>query len=300
MPPKRKVKSKSKAKPKAMKVMKASTTAMKAMKAMKVSSKPVDRARIYAVVPARAGSKGVKGKNIKDFLGKPLMGWAIQNAIQSKYISRVFVSTDSPEYQTIAIEQGAEVPFLRPAAIAHDTATDYQLFDHFLKWFKQNEPKDKQPALLVQLRATAPCVTVEEVDACIEHFLKHELEGYDSLRTVTPIDHEAFNQYLLDPRKPERLLPLVKSSWRNDDYTVKIPEPQSVARQILPKIYWHNAYVDIMRPETILEQKCCMGNKCLAFHMPPDANADIDTPEQWAAAEEKKRAMLAASPPAPS
>lgn len=283
-----------------MKAMKAAPKAMKAMKKLgkkgtkAINAKPIDRARIYAVVPARAGSKGVKGKNIKDFLGKPLIGWAIQNALKSKYISRVFVSTDSPEYRQIALEQGAEVPFLRPAEIAHDTATDYQLFDHFLKWFKTNEP-DKQPSLLVQLRATAPCVTVEEVDACIEKFLKHENEGYDSLRTVTPIDHEAFNQYVLDPFENDRLLPLVQSSWHKDDGKIKISEPQSVARQILPKLYWHNAYVDIMRPETILKQKCCMGDRCLSFHMTADANADIDTPEQWAAAEEKKRGMLAAT-----
>jgi len=251
----------------------------------------IDRAKIYAVVPARAGSKGVKGKNIKDLCGKPLMGWQIENGLKSKYISRVFVSTDSEEYREIAIELGAEVPFLRPKEISHDTATDYELFDHFVKWMAENEP-DKQPSLLVQLRPTAPCLSVETVDAAIETFLAHESEDFDSLRSVIKTDHEAFNMYFLDPEHSSRLTPVIQESHHKDDPTHRIPEPQSVARQILPQIYWHNAYIDIMRPHVILEQKCCMGKRCLAFLMSKEDTADIDTPEQWTDAEIKKRAQL--------
>merc|ERR1719188_1647239 len=117
-----------------------------------VKNVAIDRSRIYAMIPARSGSKGVKGKNVKDFCGKPLMSWAIENGLRSKFITRTFVSTDSTEYQRIAIRHGAEAPFLRPAEISHDTATDFQLMQHFLKWMKENEPADRQPSLLVQLR----------------------------------------------------------------------------------------------------------------------------------------------------
>jgi len=258
----------------------------------------VDRACIYAVVPARAGSKGVKGKNIKDFCGKPLMAWAIENGLRSRFVTRTFVSTDSEEYAQIAREHGAEAPFLRPAEISHDTATDFELFQHFLRWMKENEPADRQPSLLVQLRPTAPCLTVETVDAAIEKFLDHELDNYDSLRSVTPADHEPFNMYFLDPHSDgnERLTPIIPRAWHREHPSTVIEEPQSVARQILPKIYWHNAYIDIIRPATVLEQGCCMGRRCLSFHMGPEDNADIDTEEQWSAAEVKKRAQLAARP----
>uniref|UniRef100_A0A7S1RJD2 N-acylneuraminate cytidylyltransferase n=1 Tax=Alexandrium catenella TaxID=2925 RepID=A0A7S1RJD2_ALECA len=262
-------------------------------KAPRTETAKIDRSRIYAVIPARAGSKGVKGKNIKDFCGKPLMAWAINNGLKSKYISRTFVSTDSEEYRQVALKHGAEVPFLRPAEIAHDTATDYQLFEHFLKWMQEHEP-DRQPSLLVQLRPTGPCVSVETVDACIEKFLAHEDNDYDSLRTVTPADHEPFNMYFIDPANTERLTPLIPQSHHKDDPSQLILEPQSVARQILPKIFWHNAYVDIVRPRTVREQCCVMGKKCLVFHMALEDNVDIDTPEQWAAAEVKKRAQLEA------
>lgn len=265
------------------------------LKVARTSQLPkIDRSRIYAMVPARSGSKGVKGKNIKDFCGKPLMAWAIANGVNSKYISRTFVSTDSEDYRKIALEHGAEAPFLRPAEISHDTATDFQLFEHFLGWMKENEP-DRQPSLLVQLRATAPCTTVEMVDACIEKFLKHEDEGYYSLRSVTPADHEPFNMYFLDVQENERLVPLIPKSHHKDDASQIINEPQSVARQILPKIYWHNAYIDILRPETILEKKNCMGERCLSFVMSPDDTQDIDNAEQWAAAETKKRSQLEAT-----
>ena len=65
-----------------------------------------------AVIPARGGSKRIPRKNIKDFCGKPLMAWQIENGLKSKFISRTFVSTDSEEYRQVAIQHGAEVPFL--------------------------------------------------------------------------------------------------------------------------------------------------------------------------------------------
>merc|ERR1719355_329231 len=129
------------------------------------------------------------------------MAWAIANGLKSKYITRTFVSTDSEDYRKIALEHGAEAPFLRPAEISHDTATDFQLFEHFIEWMRVNEP-DRQPSLLVQLRATAPCTTVETVDAAIQKFLEHEDEDFDSLRTVIPDDHETFNRYFVDVNNP--------------------------------------------------------------------------------------------------
>jgi len=260
----------------------------------------IDRSRIYAVVPARAGSKGVKAKNIRDFCGKPLMAWSIENGLKSQYISRTFVSTDSDDYRKIATEHGAEAPFLRPAEISGDHATDVQFFEHFLKWMKENEPADKQPSLLVQLRPTCPCLSVKVVDEAIKKFLDHEDDGFDCLRSMTPTDHEPFNMYWEDPSGSGLLVPLIPKAMYRDDPTKPIPEPQSVARQVTPRLYWNNAYIDIIRPRTILEQGSCIGQRPLAFHMAVEDNVDIDTPEQWAAAEERKRADLAAAEKAES
>jgi len=259
-------------------------------KVARIARPKINRDHIYAVIPARSGSKGVLGKNIKQFCGKPLMAWQISNGVNSKHISRTFVSTDSEAYKKIALEHGAEAPFLRPANISHDTATDFQLFEHFIEWMRVNEP-DRQPSLLVQLRATAPCTTTETVDACIEQFLKFE-DSADSLRSVTPADHEPFNMYFLDVEHPERMVPLIPKSHHKDDPKDIILEPQSVARQILPAIYWHNAYVDIFRPEVITTHKNMMGEKCLAYHMKKEDCQDIDNPEDWVKAEAFKKKQL--------
>ena len=73
-----------------------------------------------AVIPARGGSRRIPRKNIKNFCGKPMIAHAIDNALRSKHIQRVVVSTDDEEIAAIAIEYGADVPFMRPAALADD------------------------------------------------------------------------------------------------------------------------------------------------------------------------------------
>ena len=78
--------------------------------------------KILCIIPARSGSKGIQDKNIKLFRGLPLLAWSIEQAEECKYKMRIIVSTDSPEYQKIAIKHGAEAPFLRPTKISGDRA----------------------------------------------------------------------------------------------------------------------------------------------------------------------------------
>jgi CMP-N-acetylneuraminic acid synthetase len=79
---------------------------------------------ILGIIPARGGSKGIPRKNIKLLAGKPLIAWTIGEAKKSRYINRLIVSTDDKEIAEVAKSYGAEVPFLRPAEISHDLATD--------------------------------------------------------------------------------------------------------------------------------------------------------------------------------
>ena len=82
----------------------------------------IEKNKIVALIPARGGSKGIKNKNIIDLCGKPLISYTIQAALESKYIDKVIVSTDSQEIADVAIKYGAEVPFLRPGELASDTS----------------------------------------------------------------------------------------------------------------------------------------------------------------------------------
>ena len=120
---------------------------------------------ILAVIPARSGSKSVKDKNIRKVNGKPMLAYSIEHAKGSKYINRIIVSTDSPVYANIAREYGAEVPFLRPAEYATDTALDYDVFYHCLSFLKEKEGYEAD--LVVQLRPTYPIRNVADIDHMI-------------------------------------------------------------------------------------------------------------------------------------
>ena len=92
----------------------------------------INKQMVYAIIPARSGSKGVKNKNIMQLDGHPLMAHSIVAAKKCKTIDRVIVSTDSEEYAEIARQYGAETPFIRPKSISGDAATDIEFFKHFV------------------------------------------------------------------------------------------------------------------------------------------------------------------------
>lgn len=93
--------------------------------------------KILAVIPARSGSKSVPHKNIREINGKPMLAYSVEHAKQSKYINRVILSTDSEKYAEIGRNYGAEVPFIRPAEYATDTALDIDVFEHCLRFLKE-------------------------------------------------------------------------------------------------------------------------------------------------------------------
>ncbi len=228
---------------------------------------------IYALIPARAGSKGIKNKNIIDFRGKPLMAHSILQGLGSKYVSGVYVSTDSPEYAEIARRYGARVPFLRPAEISGDMATDYEVFEHFVRHL--SESGERVPDILVQLRPTYPTRTVEDLDKAIELFLEHYDEA-DSLRSVI----EA-------PETPYKM-------WKKDGIFLKpllqvpgISEPYNSPRQALPRVYFQNACIDMVRTDCLVRKRSMTGDRILMFEMAKTEIHDIDKPEDLKKIEEK-------------
>ena len=130
---------------------------------------------ILCLIGARGGSKGVEGKNIRNLLGKPLIGWSIEQARESKFINKVVVSTDSQIIASIAKEFKAEVPFLRPKHLASDNSGKWEVWQHALieceKLF--NEKYD----LFVDLDCTSPLRDVEDIDNSISLFKKSKVDG---------------------------------------------------------------------------------------------------------------------------
>ena len=227
-----------------------------------MSSTDTSKLNILAIIPARGGSKHPPKKNIQPFRGRPLVVHTVEQGLKSTTITRTIVSTDSEEIAQIARDAGADVPFLRPAEISGDMATDFECFDHAIQWLDENE--NYQPDILVQLRCTAPLRPIEMIDKAVQ-MLADDPEA-DSLRAVIPAAHTPYKMWSLDGPYLAPILSLPD-----------IPEAYNEPRQKLPSIYWQNGYLDVIRRETITEKRSITGEKILAFVMSEEDDIDIDS-----------------------
>ena len=131
--------------------------------------------RVLCVIPARGGSKGVPGKNIRPLAGRPLLEWTVERALNSGVPMRVVVSTDSVDIADVARRAGAEVPFLRPSAISHDTSATEEAVVHALDMLR-NEGFDAELVLLLQV--TSP---IRREDTIRRAFELREREDADTV-----------------------------------------------------------------------------------------------------------------------
>jgi CMP-N-acetylneuraminic acid synthetase len=126
--------------------------------------------KAVAFIFARGGSKGLPGKNIRDFGGRPLIAWSIKHALSVDSIERVIVSTDSKEIADVALKYGAEVPFMRPESLAHDSSPEWLSWKHAINYLKLNGKP--LPEIMISLPATAPLRSPLDIEACINEYKK--------------------------------------------------------------------------------------------------------------------------------
>ena len=131
--------------------------------------------KVLAVVPARGGSKGVPRKNVRPFLGKPLIAWTIEEALKSSYIDRLIVTSEDEEIREIANQSGAETPFVRPIELATDTAVGVDVLCHAV------ESTDENYDYVVLLQPTSPLRNVTDIDGAIEWGLDRTLKSVVSV-----------------------------------------------------------------------------------------------------------------------
>ena len=139
-----------------------------------------------AIIPARGGSKGLPGKNIKELCGKPLIAWSIEAGLKSKYLDEVVVSTDYQSIADIAKEYGASAPFLRPDYLASDTATSFDAVKHTIDYYK-NE-LNREFDYIVLLEPTSPLREENDIDKMIEKIIRFE-DRFDSIISIGEV-HE--------------------------------------------------------------------------------------------------------------
>lgn len=223
---------------------------------------------ILAVIPARSGSKSISNKNIRLINNKPMLAYSIMHAQKSKYITRIVLSTDSEMYAQIGEKYGAEVPFIRPAEYASDSAFDIDVFYHALNYLKNTE--NYVPCAVVHLRPTYPVRNIEDIDNMIKIILENE--KVDSVRSISPANEIPFKMWTMNEKG--MLSPICKD----------IPECFNMPRQNLPQAYYQNACIDVIKSSVILEQKSMSGENIQGYLM--ENNFDIDTEEDFKIAEE--------------
>jgi N-acylneuraminate cytidylyltransferase len=211
----------------------------------------IHKEKILALIPARGGSKGIKNKNIRLLAGKPLIGWTIESALKSAFIDRLIVSTDSQEIADIAIEYGAEVPFLRGANLAQDDTKTIDVVLDVLKHYPNYE-------WLLLLQPTSPLRSTEDIDDAIRFCIKNQAS---SCVSVCLSQESPYWTYILN--KEQHIIPFCDS------------EP-FFQRQQVPKTYRINGAIYFEKVERLLNEKNFVENKPLGFLMPQERSVDID------------------------
>lgn len=229
---------------------------------------------ILAIIPARGGSKGVPGKNIRSLAGKPLIAWTIEEAKKSTHALRTIVSTDDPGIADVARACGADVPFMRPAQISGDLSTDVEFIEHALGVMKETE--GYVPDILLRLPPTSPLRTHEDIDKGVATLLADP--EADAARPIMEALKHPYKMWKIgDSQKYlESFLPREFTGF---------DEPHNLPRQRFPLVYIHTGAMDVVRRSTIETQHSTSGKRLAYFFMPPERSVNIDHPIDFEIAE---------------
>jgi CMP-N-acetylneuraminic acid synthetase len=207
--------------------------------------------KILALIPARGGSKRLPHKNIKDFCGKPLVSWTIEQAFSSRFIDKVVVSTDDEEIASVARNYGAEIPFLRSKELANDDSPIIDTIIQSINWFKKrNESFD----ILILLQPTSPLRSFNDIDKCIEIYLN---EKPSSIISVSEEKKHLSMFFKIDNGYLESLL---------NDFRFKD----------LPNIFTPNGAIFVSSVNNICKSKSFYKGNILPYIMPSERSIDID------------------------
>lgn len=222
----------------------------------------INEKSVLAIIPARGGSKGIKGKNIFSIEGKPLIAYTIEAACASEYIDTVIVSTDNQEIADVSKAYGAEVPFLRPAELASDYAKTIDAVLHAVYTLKE---MGKEYDYLVLLQPTQPLRSAEDIDHAII-LCDKEMRGVVSISRVK--DHPVLMRYMNAQGEMCKLLEL----------------NSTVRRQDMPDYYRVNGCVYV-NPMSEVTGELSFNDNPIPYIMPVERSVDIDGYEDIALVE---------------
>jgi len=221
---------------------------------------------LFALIPARGGSKGIKNKNIIDLNGKPLISYTIDQALSSKYIDEVYISSDSNQIKEISQKHGGLVPSLRPKDLAEDDSEMIDLLEYEV--VQHEERIGKQIDALVLLQPTSPLRSSADIDNSIKLFMEKKP---DAVISVTESIANPYKNILIESDRYYKIF---------SDSTENITN-----RQKLKKCYRENGAVYILSRKCIFKYKSVHPIKTLIHEMPAERSIDIDSPFDLSVAE---------------
>lgn len=212
---------------------------------------------VIGVIPARAGSKGLPGKNIRLLCGKPLIVWSIEKALKSRYLDVVVVSTDSEDIAAISAKAGADIPFLRPAHLASDTASSYDTIRHVLDHYAQT---GRQFDYTMLLEPTSPLREDNDIDNVLD-VMEANCFSYDSIVTLGRVhEHPSIMKRLIEGTIAPFVDNLATSARRQDAELAWFPYGVAYAA----------------KTEALLSQNTFYTERCLGFPIQRYQNYEID------------------------
>lgn len=222
--------------------------------------------KLLYLIPARGGSKGIPGKNIKVFSGKPLIWHTIDQArAAGAHDDEICVSTDSEEIRRSVEEYGLGVPFMRPSHLATDTAGTYEVILHALEWYGK---RGKEFDAVVLLQTTSPLRQAEDIMNCVEMW-------NESIDMVVSVCEASTNPYY--------------NAFETDsegNLHISKGDGHYTRRQDAPKVWEYNGAVYVMRVRSLLKMPYSRFPVRRPYIMPAERSVDLDTPSDWLRAEQ--------------
>ena len=218
-----------------------------------------------AIIPARSGSKGLSDKNIKPLVGKPLLAYSIEAALESNMFDTVMVSTDSTIYSEISKEYGADVPFLRSDKASSDTASSWDAVEEVLAGYKK---MGREFDCFMLLQPTSPLRSAQNI---IEAFDELKRKNANSIISLCEVDH------------PPMQCNVLPESLSLDGFIRK--DAKSKRRQDLPTYYRFNGAIYLSKVNYFLEDHDIYRSRCYAYIMNKRDSIDIDDEYDFAMAE---------------
>lgn len=223
--------------------------------------------RVLAVIPARGGSKGVPRKNLRRLGGRPLVAWSIDTARSEPAVDRVLLSTDDPEIARVGESFGADVPFLRPRALALDETPTLDVLVHALHWLRKH---GEEYDIVCLLQPTSPFRPPGLLREALELMERHHASAVVTVRAVPP----KFNPHWVFLPGEDGRLRLVTGG--------RDPIPR---RQELPPAVIRDGMLYMTRSQVLLEERSLYGDRCFPLGQPDATGVNLDTLQDFEQAE---------------